>query len=107
MSMSVGSKWQLEPGSWSELVYDVTIGIIVGATHSLYLTARYFYANAILPVLEALGLDFGTGGTGGSGITGDGGVDANETNAKKKELKVVAVGYGRTGTVCNPTNRDD
>ena len=84
--MSVGSKLQLEPGSWGELVYDVSIGFIVGAAHSLYLMARGFYLNAIRPVLESVGL-----------------LDVmsarSDANRGEKELKVVVVGYGRTGTV--------
>jgi len=84
--MSVGSKLQLEPGSWGELVYDVSIGFVVGAAHSLYLMARGFYLNAIRPVLESVGLlDMMSA--------------RNKGGTTEKELKVVVVGYGRTGTV--------
>lgn len=83
MSMSVGAKLQLEPGSWAELVYDVCIGIAVGAAHSFYIVTRWWNIHMIHPILQAFGLK----------------LDQEETNnGKEKTLKVVAVGYGRTGT---------
>jgi len=81
MSMSVGSKLQLEPGSWAEFAYDVLIGISVGSTHSLKLIMRWLYNRLILPVLQAFGFK------------------EEQENELEKTLKVVAVGYGRTGTV--------
>jgi hypothetical protein len=83
--MAVGSKLQLEPGSWAEFVYDVTIGFSVGAAHSLYFVARWFYLH-ILRVLRFFGIDSINNGR------------INEEKGEKA-LKVVAVGYGRTGTV--------
>ena len=84
MSLSVGSKLQLEPGSWAELAYDVLIGTFVGATHSMKIVVRLFYERMILPVLQAFGFQ-----------------EEKESDLEKT-LKVVAVGYGRTGTVSSP-----
>lgn len=79
--MSLGSKLQLEPGSWAEMFYDVIIGIAVGASHSTKLVLRTIYEGLILPVIQAFGLK------------------EEEESKLEKTLKVVAVGYGRTGTV--------
>lgn len=87
--MAVGSKLQLEPGSWAEFAYDVTIGFAVGAAHSLYLIARWVCLH-ILRVLRIFGID---------GIRDS---EINERGEGDKALKVVAVGYGRTGTVRSP-----
>ena len=84
MSMAVGSKLQLEPGSWAETAYDVCIGIAVGAAHSFYFVTRWWFPRVFHPILRVFGLKL------------------NEQDAdtnKEKILKVVAVGYGRTGTV--------
>lgn len=88
MSMAVGSKLQLEPGSWTEATYDVVIGIAVGAAHSFYIVTRWWMAHVVRPMLNAMGVQ--------SPITG--GPSATASN-REKTLKVVAVGYGRTGTV--------
>lgn len=91
MSMAMGAKLQLEPGSFMETLYDIYIGIVVGANHSFYIVSRWWYQNLLRPILLAFGIQF----------------DLFETKAqqqakqdgKKETLKVVAVGYGRTGTV--------
>jgi hypothetical protein len=84
MSMAMGSKLQLEPGSWMEMAYDIGIGITVGAHHSIYFVARWWHENLIQPILQSIGE------TDKSFLV----------NRKTTSLKVVAVGYGRTGTVC-------
>lgn len=92
MSMAMGAKLQLEPGSLMETLYDIYIGIVVGANHSFYIVSRWWYQNLVQPILLAFGIQF----------------DLFETKAQqqankegtKETLKVVAVGYGRTGTVC-------
>jgi len=88
--MAVGSKLQLEPGSWAEFAYDVTIGFAVGAAHSLYLVGRWVYLH-ILRVLQLFGIDSNNS-------------QVNEGRDGEKALKVVAVGYGRTGTVRSTSN---
>lgn len=78
MSMAVGSKLQLEPGSWEEVLYEVYIGVVVGVGHNV----NMLYVNFVRPYLRMLGM--ATEEVVGSG---------------EKTLKVVGVGYGRTGTV--------
>lgn len=83
--MAFGSKLQFESGSWMEAVYDTYIGIVVGASHFLYLSSRFVWANLLAPILSLFGFEV-----------------ANSTDDREKNtegLKVVAVGYGRTGTV--------
>lgn len=87
MSMAMGAKLQLEPGSLMETLYDIYIGIVVGANHSFYIVSRWWYQNLFRPFLLAFGIH----------------LDVFETKVPAQEgketLKVVAVGYGRTGTV--------
>jgi hypothetical protein len=87
--MSYGAKLQLEPGSWTEAAYDIYIGTVVGARHSAFLVSRTFYKLLVQPFLTILGL---------KNIF----EQAQET-INTEGLKVVAVGYGRTGTVRRPT----
>jgi hypothetical protein len=84
MSMALGSKLQLEPGSWAELAYDVCIGIAVGAMHSIWITGRWWFNHLVRPILTFAGLMA---------------PQTAESESEENELKVVAVGYGRTGTV--------
>ncbi|GAX22412.1 hypothetical protein FisN_14Hh025 [Fistulifera solaris] len=84
--MAMGAKLQLEPGSLMETLYDIYIGIVVGANHSFYIVSRWWYLNLFRPILLAFGIDWGV-------------FEAKTAAAGTKEtLKVVAVGYGRTGT---------
>ena len=102
MTMSFGSKLQLQPGSWLELLYDVIIGIVTGAYHSLYLSSRTAYFAAVEPVLRRLLRILGR-------VEGEGSCssDSQEGKKDKGELKVVAVGYGRTGTVSSTSTETD
>lgn len=81
--MALGSKLQLEPGSWAELIYDVSIGAAVGAHHAFYIITKWWYEHLIHPTLRILGLA----------------ENSLNKHEEKNTLKVVAVGYGRTGTV--------
>lgn len=85
MSMAFGSKLQLQPGSWSELIYDICIGAAVGARHSFYMVTRWWYERLLQPILHV--------------VYDDDLFNNNKNNDEPKSLKVVAVGYGRTGTV--------
>jgi hypothetical protein len=80
------AKMQFEPGSWQEALYDVYVGMKVGGAHSLYFVKKN--SLAILdPVLSAFGVDTG---------------HKKHTLLSPEEagpLKVIGVGYGRTGTV--------
>jgi len=79
--MSYGSKLRFEQGSWLEVLYDVYIGVVVGARHSLFLGSRVVYTTAFRPILRSFGYDL-----------------PEEVKHNDEGLKVVAVGYGRTGT---------
>lgn len=81
--MSLGAKLQLKPGSWSQFVYDICIGAAVGACHSFYIIAKWWYERVFREILVAFNVD----------------IDSFEDRGENDTLKVVAVGYGRTGTV--------
>ena len=68
-----------------EAVYDVYIGFVVGARHSAFLVSRGFYNILVQPILTLLGI---------RGL-----FDRDQEINNTEGLKVVAVGYGRTGTV--------
>ena len=81
--MSFGSRLRFESGSWLEAVYDVFIGIVVGARHSLFIGSRMGYKTLLQPIFQRLGYD----------------LPIARKRFNDEGLKVVAVGYGRTGTV--------
>lgn len=94
MSFQASSaKIHYEAGSWQECLNDIYTGTVVGAAHSIYLVAKWWYVNLLRPILNVFGID----------------LPDDKTVASKdgeKTLKVVAVGYGRTGTVsCLSFNR--
>lgn len=83
-----------EAGGTAEALYDTWVGIVVGVSHSLYF-AKKITNDMLLPPLRLLGLA------------------AKEEKVRlpegeTPELKVVGVGYGRTGTVSGiePRKRD-
>jgi hypothetical protein len=86
MSMAVGSKLHFAPGSWLEALYDVYIGAVVGVGHFVYITTKWWYSDVVIPALKLLGVHL-----------------SKEKKVQSKDgvktLKVVGVGYGRTGTV--------
>jgi hypothetical protein len=86
MSMSMGSKMQLEPGSWMEVLYDVYIGTVVGVGHSVKIGWRFVFQTFFASSLRLLGFEIES-------------TDKVVESDGEKGLKVVAVGYGRTGTV--------
>lgn len=89
--LSFGAKLELEPGSWSQLLIDVGIGGAVGACHSFYVVAVWWYDHLLGPILRALKL-----------------VEESKVEAEEDHsLKVVAVGYGRTGTYSLKLALDD
>lgn len=93
--MSFGSKLELQPGSWLELIYDVIIGVVTGAYHSLYLSSRVLYTHFIKPIVSIfIDLDKYSKTPGAD----------TDNNKEREGLKVVAVGYGRTGTVSSTTS---
>ena len=84
--MSMGSKVQFEPGSWLEVLYEVYIGIVMGVGHSVKMGSKYLYQTFIVSTLKLIGMDLQAS-------------DTVQSKDGEKALKVVAVGYGRTGTV--------
>lgn len=87
MSFQASSaKVHYEPGSWQEMLNDIYTGTVVGAAHSIYLVAKWWYVNLFRPILNVFGFY----------LPEDKIVQSKDG---EKTLKVVAVGYGRTGTV--------
>jgi hypothetical protein len=87
MSFQASSaKIHYEPGSWQEMWNDIYTGTVVGAAHSIYLVAKWWYVNVFRPILHFVGVK----------LPEDPVVQSKDG---EKKLKVVAVGYGRTGTV--------
>jgi hypothetical protein len=84
MSMKTGANMRFESGSWQEAVYDIVIGCITGGAHYLYFVRKWVEGYLLNPLLKLAGM-----------------VEEPATllppNAGK--LKVVGIGYGRTGTV--------
>ncbi|CAJ1963681.1 unnamed protein product [Cylindrotheca closterium] len=81
--MELGSTLRWKPGSWQEFVWDVCIGLVTGAGHFLYFLRNWFIER---PLTYVLGMDH----------------NIFQTNQKLRKgegkLKVVGVGFGRTGT---------
>lgn len=74
------SKLKLEPGSWQEKVVDVWVGIMVGGAHGFVVGAELAQQNVLQPLLRPLGF-------------------FKEVKPEPSDgLKVIGVGYGRTGT---------
>lgn len=84
--MSSTSKIHLEPGSWQEMIHETFVGIYVGAMHSWYFVDRFLKEIIAYPLQIAFGFD--------SSVE-----EVAAIEGKDKSLKVVGVGYGRTGTV--------
>jgi len=72
--MKAGSELRFEAGSWQEAAHDVYVGLLVGMGHVYKIFVKMPYDAIFSSPLEP------TKGTAG-------------------ELKVVGVGFGRTGTV--------
>jgi branched-subunit amino acid ABC-type transport system permease component len=79
----LGNYLELEPGSVLEVIYDFFVGIVVGSSHSLYFAIRFGYNLGIAPALLYTGLLH----------------KLEEPQTNFDGLKVIGVGYGRTGTV--------
>jgi len=86
MSSGIGdvSKMNFEPGSWQEAIYDVYVGACVGANHSVYHAKKYFWQYFLRPLMKGLGMRIRE--------------PSRQELKESGELKVIGVGYGRTGT---------
>ena len=83
--MSSTAKLQIEPGSWQETVHEIYIGFVVGVMHNWYFIDKFGREKIAMPLATL----FGYGHL----------FNAIEGPEREKTLKVVGVGYGRTGTV--------
>ena len=74
LTMKTGSELRFEAGSWKEAAHDVYIGLLVGMGHVykifFQMPWQYLVGSSEMPLLQEAG-----------------------------DLKVVGVGFGRTGTV--------
>lgn len=83
MTMKTGSELRFEEGSWQEAAHDTYIGLLVGLGHVYKIFVKMPY-EAVFSSQQYATLK-----------------DSDTDNALKNggELKVVGVGFGRTGTV--------
>lgn len=81
--MELGSTLRFEPGSWQETFFDICIGLVTGVGHLLYYLRTWVVEG---PVYALTGIHL-----------------SNDRPQLLKEgegeLKVVGIGFGRTGTV--------
>ena len=99
MSHRIGASLGLEPGSYQEAIYDIYVGTVVGAAHIFYFVKRWIIDWVIEPLLWVVGKNkkWKTGtSTDESGSNID---NVQQPDTDKGELKVVGIGFGRTGTV--------
>ena len=80
------SRMNFEAGSWQEAAYEMYVGCHVGADHAVYFAKLFFQEYLNKPVSKALGMKVSE--QRGSSVSNG-----------QEGLKVVGVGYGRTGTV--------
>jgi uncharacterized membrane protein len=77
------SRYQLDPGSWQETIHDVWIGILVGGAHNVYAVKKVCWDFVFKPLAMAMGMR----------------IQEQQRHTGNSELKVIGVGFGRTGTV--------
>lgn len=86
------SGMNFEPGSWQEATYEIYVGLHVGIAHTAYFGKLFFIDYVNKPISKALGF-----------------AEAEKKRAPLPDgsqgLKVIGVGYGRTGTVSNGCKR--
>mmetsp|Transcript_3142 Transcript_3142/g.8870 ORF Transcript_3142/g.8870 Transcript_3142/m.8870 type:complete len:390 (-) Transcript_3142:293-1462(-) len=95
MSMKSGATSNFQPGSWQELLHDVYVGTLTGACHFPYFLKTWIMEYLVLPVLRITRLSSLNFLPSSHDSVGDGSSEPTETNG---ELKVVGIGFGRTGT---------
>ena len=84
MSMRTGATLRFEPGSIAEILYDCYIGIVVGARHYLWFLSKWTSDFLFDPLMNLTGLSS---------------KQALSEATPKGQLRVVGIGFGRTGTV--------
>jgi hypothetical protein len=83
--MKTGASLRFESGSVQEVIYDCYIGIVVGARHYLWFASKWFLDYLLNPTLKLSGFEAPQ--------------DDLPPPIEQGELKVVGIGFGRTGTV--------
>ena len=94
MSHKIGANLGLEPGSFQEAIYDIYVGTVVGAAHIFYFVKRWIIQLVIDPLLWVVGKRQSKKNS----TADDRGGDSSQPE-DKGELKVIGIGFGRTGTV--------
>jgi len=82
--MAFGSRLDLEPGSWHDVVREVLEGSFTGVYRAAAVIVTWAYVNIIRPLASLIGIMLPEG---------------KREKIPGAELKVAAVGFGRTGTV--------
>jgi hypothetical protein len=81
--VTISSTGNTKPGSWQEAAHDVAAGFRVGIGHAIHHGAEFIADTFIKPIAHPFGITF-----------------EGEKPEPSDGIKVVGVGYGRTGTVC-------
>lgn len=84
-TMASTAKLQLEPGSLAETAHEIYVGFCTGVLHNWYFIDKFGREKIAMPLATLFGY-----GHLYNPIQGP---------EREKTLKVVGVGYGRTGTV--------
>jgi len=82
--MSLGTKLNLEPGSWLDVAREIVEGTASGFVRAFYVMTTWAYVNIIIPLARVIGVQLPEG---------------KREKIPGAKLKVAAVGYSRTGTV--------
>ena len=82
--MAFGSRLDLEPGSWLDVAREIVEGTATGISRAAAVIATWVYVNLIHPLACAIGFQLPEG---------------KRQKIPGAQMKVAAVGYGRTGTV--------
>jgi hypothetical protein len=84
MKISFGSKLQLQPGSLVEATWEIAIGSLSGGIRACHLLVIWCYVNLVRPAARLAGVHLPEG---------------KREKMPGGTIQVVAVGFGRTGTV--------
>ena len=80
------SSMNFQPGSWQEALYDSYVGARTGANHTIFFAKKYFWQYFLRPLMKGFGMRIR---------------EPQRKNGPNEPstLKVIGIGYGRTGTV--------
>uniref|UniRef100_A0A6T6FWA0 Sulfotransferase domain-containing protein n=1 Tax=Craspedostauros australis TaxID=1486917 RepID=A0A6T6FWA0_9STRA len=93
--MRRGATSNFASGSWQELVHDVYIGTITGASHFPYFLKTWTVEYILLPFLQITRL---SSVLFPSLVQDQQAISDQSQSHQPKDLKVVGIGFGRTGT---------